>query len=755
MTVRLLASSSVAALMLAGLAHAQTTPTPPAGGGGTPTAPSTTATAQVEEVVVTANKTGAQALQKTAEAVSVINGAQLQAQGLRNIKDVATYIPDFSFAQAPASAEIYIRGIGSNNTQAGSDPDVVTEIDGVYIARPSGQLTDFIDVNDIEVLRGPQGTLYGRNAVGGVISISSLPPSHEFKGQVAVTGGNYDLGQFSGYVTGPLINDVYGSVALNYVSHDGYFKDIAPGGESTGSANHGGIKGQIRWEPLANLDATTRADLELGDDREETWDHPIEATKLPAPLANSLVGGYRDVALNLPQPIHTQFDGLSEEVNWRFAPAFSLKSITAFRDTYYKFQNDNDATELNLLDLQIREHDKQYSQELDLQYHSPRLVGVGGLYFFHDEDHETPQVAEPPSVITPAARSILIKDQPQVDSTNGAIFAQATYNLTDQLSLVAGARYTGETKSFHTVIDHNSLNPSTPGINLPGFPTAFSLSNDYYAFTPKGGINYQLTRDILFYFSVTKGYKSGGFNYSAASPVGAAFKPEKITSYEGGAKTEWLDHRLRVNITGFHYDYTDLQVAQQLAPGVQSIGNAASATINGVELEVVAKPTPHLQLTGNLSGLDAHYEQYNAASVPSALVGTINGEVCTAGPTGTTCSENASGNKLDSAPDYSGLVAADYTWDVREVGVTAHLDYAFRGRTYFDPSNVAFVSQHAYGLLNAHLGFTSPDRKWEVEFYGKNLTDKGYFIDISASAIVPEGLAGDPRTYGVRVSRSF
>ena len=189
--------------------------------------------------------------------------------------------------------------------------------------------------------------------------------------------------------------------------------------------------------------------MELGNEQMESYSNTIVAPAV-APLATSVAGSYRNVALNDPQPLKTQFGGISEEINWRFAPDLNLKSITAFRDSIYKFQNDNDATELELQDLHIREADRQYSQEINLQYVSPRLTGVAGLYYFHDEDHESVGVDVPSSVITPPARALFNGAEPQIDTNSGAIFAQATYNVTSQLSLVAGARYTGETKSFHT-----------------------------------------------------------------------------------------------------------------------------------------------------------------------------------------------------------------------------------------------------------------------------------------------------------------
>lgn len=753
---RLLMSASVTALLIvAGAAQAQAGP-PVAAQGSTPGTPPTDAAPNaVEEVVVTADKTGTRSIQRAPEAVSVVTGAQLASQGLRNVSDIAPYIPNVTFSQNTASAAIYIRGIGSNNVNAGSDPDVTTQIDGVYIARPSGQLSDFIDVQSIEVLRGPQGTLFGRNAVGGVVNIISRTPSHTPEGRVELTGGNYGLFQGAGYVTGPLADKLYGSLAFNYIRHDAYFHNIAPGGHDVGEANHGGIKGQLRWEPTETIDATTRVDVELGDEYFETFSNPIVTPPFAAPLTASVVGSYRDVALDTPQRLKTQFDGVSEELNWRFAPGWSLKSISGFRNTRYKYRNDSDATELRVQDLGVVESDRQYSQEFDLNYKTARFNGVAGLYYFHDEDHERLEVTVPPSLPTPAARSVFNNANPQIDSTSGAIFAQGSYDLTSKLSIVLGARYTGETKSIDQSYRRVSLNPVTLNVSFPGFPAAFSIDKDYYAFTPKAGLNLQLTPDALLYFAYTRGFKSGGFNFGSSSPVGASFAPEKITSYEGGAKTEWLGRRLRINLTGFYYDYSNLQVQQLLAPGVSSIGNAATAEVRGIELEVTAKPTSALQLTVNISGLDPTYDSFPAASVPGALVRFVPGEVCTSTPAGLSCSVDASGNRLNSAPTYSGLVAADYTWKVREYGVTAHLDYTFRGRAYFDPSNVVVASQGAYGLLSAHVGVTSPDRAWGVEVYGKNLTDKGYYLVTNAGGVTPDGQAGDPRTYGVRLTHAF
>jgi iron complex outermembrane receptor protein len=712
-------------------------------------APAVSTAGALQEIVVTATKTGAESLQKTPLAISVVGGEQLVSQGLRNIHDLAQFVPNVTYGQNTASAEIYIRGIGSNNIGAGSDPDVTTQVDGVYIARPSGQLSDFLDVDRIEVLRGPQGTLYGRNAVGGTINVISRKPSNESGGRVELAGGNFGFGQTEAYVTGPVVADrLQGSLAFNYIHHDPYFRNIV--GPDVGAANRGGGRAQLRWEPTADIDATTRMDLSLSDESFESYSNLITRVPFPA-LANTLVGNFRDVALGDPQLMRTKMGGVGEEVNWHISEQLALKSITAWRTTRYQFSNDNDATEKQIQFSHQQETDQQVSQEFNLQYTRERFKGVTGLYFFHDQDHQTNDVLVPPSMVTPAARALFNQVSPLVRSTSGAIFSQGTVNLTHSLSLTGGARYTSENKKMDQIYTRLSENPGKPGVPFPGFPSAFHLSNDYSAFTPKFGLDWQTTDSVLLYVSATRGYKSGGFNFSAAAPSSASFQPEKIWSYEGGAKTQWLNQRLRVNATTFYYDYTNLQVQQLIAAGVLSIGNAATARVKGAELELLAKPAGDLQLTVNFAALDARYDRFTAASVPQGLTGLVPNAICV----GITCTVDASGNYLNSAPKFSALIALDYSRPVAGLEWSAHADYAWRARTYFDPSNVAAMSQGPYGLVNAQIGLGDRAQSWRVQLWGKNLADRTYYVITSASGLSVAGFSGDPRTFGIRLTHSW
>jgi iron complex outermembrane receptor protein len=726
----LLGSSALASLLMSNLVQGQTVSraNPPAD-------------AAIQEVVVTASKTGVSKLQKTPDAISVVSGDQLSSQGVQNLKDLAQFIPNLSFNQNTASAAIYIRGIGSNNTGAGSDPDVTTQIDGVYIARPAGQMGDFLDVDRVEVLRGPQGTLYGRNAVGGTINILSKTPSKEFTGEAALSVGNYNLRQGSVYLSGPLSTSTQGSLAVNYVNHDGYFENVVAGQHDVGAANHGGVRGQLRWNVNKDIDATTRFDVAYGDEYFVTFSSLITPTAFPS-VANSLIGNFRKVSLNTPQKNRSSSGGLSEEINWHLNDAWSLKSITAARFNKYKFTNDNDSTERNLTIFASEDEDKQVSQEFDLTYTSARFKGVTGLYYFHDTDRQRSFVTVVPAGITNLAAP------PQIDSTSAAVFAQGTYNFTPEFSGLIGARYTHESKTMDQHFEGRFL---ASGAYRPGFPVDFSLERTFHAVTPKFGLNWQVTPRAMLYASVTDGYKSGGFNFGATNVATAGFRPEKLVSYEIGAKTDWLDRRLRLNATVFSYDYTDLQVLQLISSGVTSIGNAATAKVQGVELELIAKPTSAVKLTANLSTLDATYKSYPGAVVPSALVPFVTGVVCV----GSVCTADASGHRMNAAPKLSGMAAIDYT--TTGFGgrtVNAHLDYTWRDRTFFDPSNVDVMSQKAYGLVNAQIGIALSSN-WGLQLWGKNLGDAKYFLVTAGSGTVPNGQPGDPRTVGMKLTHNW
>jgi iron complex outermembrane receptor protein len=705
--------------------------------------------AGLDEIVVTADRTGLRALQETPIAVSVVDGDLMDQQGLNTVTDLVAYVPNLAVSRNISGSIVSLRGIGSNG---GTDPSVATQVDGVYISN-SVAFTDFFDVERVEVLRGPQGTLYGRNTTGGTINFISRRPSDEFGGRMQVSYGNFAAVEASGYVTGPVLGDTLtASLALTYRERDAFFENIAPGGADIDTNNNGGARLQVRWEPAANIDATTRIDYFTADQFIESYDHLLAPLPFAAPLANSLVGSFDEVALNFDQSMTLRTSGISEEINWNFAENFTLTSITSARRFQSRAQNDNDATELNLLAFRSGSDTEQFSQEVDLRYDGDALNFVAGVYYFSATDNPSSRVTAPPSVFTPANRSAARAALPTLETESIAVFANADYEIIDNLSVILGLRYTEETTSFTQHFTATSLNPATFNANLAGFPVNFSIEDSDNALTPKFGLDYEVSDDIFLYASATRGFKSGGFNGQATSPLTAGYAPELIWSYEVGAKTEWFEDRLRLNVTGFRYDYTDLQVRQLLGPGNSVIANAASATVEGIEVEMLARPSPDLQFSAIGSFLDARYESFPTASIPGGFSPYVPNQNCVGG----VCTIDASGNFLSDAPEWSGMFAVDYTPTIGAYELAFHVDYSYRSERYFDPSNVAIASQDGYGLLNGNIRFSPLDNSgWEIGLFGRNLTDEDYYQTVSGNGIVPGGIVGDPRTYGVRVGVSW
>lgn len=713
------------AAAVGGKAAAQTAPT--SDNGNTPGS-------QVAEVVVTATRTGSTKLQQTPLAISALSGKQLDQTMMTSVKDLSGITPNLIISQSTTFAEIYVRGVGSNNTGNGSDPDVTVQVDGVYLARPFTQFADFLDVERVEVLRGPQGTLYGRNAAGGTINVISLAPSSTFHGEEQLTVGNYGSVQNQFYVTGPLVSDqLLGSLAVNYTRHDPYQTNIGTGGP-VGDENDGGVRGQLRYQPNDRLNMTTRFDFSFVGDHLENADEIL--TPLPASLVaqgalnNTILGNYRAVSLNTPQHVAISTYGLAEEVNYVLDDHLSLKSLTAARTAVNKGLVDSDYTNLNQAYVFQGESEKEFTQELDLVGHYRLAEFVAGLYYFHEDDQSSTFIARP-------AAHLRINAPPYTRTNSEAAFAQGTYHLTPTFSATVGVRYTTDQKQFYQ--DYNFVNLTT-GVPTGAPAALFHLNHNYDAITPKLDLNWQVRPNVMAYFSVTEGYKSGGYNYVSSSAATAAFAPEKLTSYEIGEKSDWFDRRLRFNVTGFYYDYSDLQVNQLISPGVVSISNAANATVKGVEVEIVAIPISGLNLTANVSRLDATYSRFPNAPLAAALgTGTID----------------ATGHYLDAAPPYSAYLSARYGWDWGPGDAYVQAEYSWQDRVFYDPSNFLDTSQGAYGLVNLYAGYNWGHKGWQAQLWVKNLTDAQYLTSALANGLVPTGEAGAPRTFGVRFTKKW
>jgi iron complex outermembrane receptor protein len=680
-----------------------------------PAGANTAPVSQLQEVVVTATKAGATAAQKTPLAITALSATDVDRLLINNVRDLASLTPNMAIAQNTGYAQIYIRGIGSNNVFNGSDPSSTINVDGVYIARPFSQFANFLDVERVEILRGPQGTLYGRNSIGGTINVISRQPTDTPDAKIQLTGGNYGLLQGEAYLSGPIVpGKVQASLSGSYANHDDYFKNIVAGTPGLGNEDVRSLRGQLRVQVTDGIDATTRADWSSEDDR------VVGYSKLLLPynaMTNSILGDFSRIAQNTRTHTLVRAKGVSEDVFAALSDNVKLRSITAYRENNFSDRLDTDASNVDTTVSNLQEDQHQFSQELNLSGRWERLQYIAGAYFIHEVDQTN-------NLIEYHALGRLLASHPGTTADAWALYTQFDYHLTDKLTATAGVRYTDERKRIDQDITFTLTSSGAP---ITGFPSSYSTSREFRSTTPKFGIEYQLDANKLLYVSATKGFKSGGFNVSSTDP-NQGFEPEEVWSYEVGSKNDFFEHRVRANLTGFYYDYTNLQVSAFSRPGFVDITNAATATVKGIELEAAWMPIADLQLAASGSVLSARYDRYIAST----------GDV--------------SGNYLNSAPRHTAHVSAQYDWHLARAVWSLRGEYALTGEQFFTPQNTLINSQGSYRLLNASVSYAPVAATWRVELWGKNLTDEQYVTTTASYPAVIAGRPGDPRIFGVRLT---
>ncbi len=702
--------------------------------------------AGLQEVTVTATKTGETAAQSTALALTVYGADEMSQRAIGNINGIFADTPGLQLTDLSGYTQLFIRGVGSNTVYVGSDPSSTLSVDGVYQARPLSFTTDFLDVDRVEVLKGPQGTLYGRNAIGGAINVISRAPSSTLTGELQLSGGNYGEVGAQGYISGPLGDSgMLGSLALNRYTHDFYLDNVSTGG-GVENADHYGTHGQLLIPFSSAASLTLRGNYAYSSDA--FGGDPKLLVPIGVPLDDSILGDYRTVALNAPAYSTFKQFGLAADFVLHLSDTMTLKSLTAYQNFWGELGLDADSSSLNILytiENPIRQH--QISEELNLNATWDALTYVVGAYYFTEND------AEPLTVLVPGANVANLNSGKIVDESE-ALYGQAEYHFTPKLSAIVGLRYTHESKDYSqwnswvASADPAQVN-NAPVIGPPYFPPAFVVmpSRSWSATTPKFGVNYTPTDNILTYVSATRGFKSGGFDFGSPTAQDATngYNPEYLWAYELGVKSEWFQHRLRVNLDGFFYQYSDMQVEVFVPPANAITENAATSHISGVDLEVAARPIAPLELHTTLAYLHARYENF-----PGAYVNPFG-------------NFNASGNALNQAPDWAYTGGATYTFGLGHLGSAyAGVDYTGQSRVYFTPANngVGGVTgypqqQGDYGLLSARAGWNSPDSRWNFVVIGLNLTQRQYVTGTVNYGAGVAGRPGDPRTVRGQVTYKF
>jgi len=722
-------------------------------------------------------------------AVTALSAEQLAREQAVDLSGVQGTIPNVNLVQgrgSTSSANIFIRGIGQPDALQTFDPAVGIYVDGVYISRIQGALFNLFDVDHIEVLRGPQGTLYGKNTIGGAINIISKKPDlDDFHAAGSIAYGRFDQVLANAYATVPLVTDKMAfSLAGVYDKRDGIVTDPLTGYKYN-NHNNQAVRGILWAEPNDRLSISIEADYER-QRSDLTLGYPT------APLIAVDLGTGKPVLLSPPYPYgpydykaSTGFTpghgqkldhwGVEGTINYELSDAFSLTSITAYRHLISDDYIDIDGTQYQLGDVYVGERQHQISQELQLKYNSDRLKGVFGLYYLH-EDVASHQEAYADDYLqlfgTPLDFIRYIDDDQKTDSY--AAFGQLTYNLTDRLSLTAGLRYTREKKRYDrlTTTHSNAFPPLDGKFAFPGgLPAPYNGDDSvtFDAWTPSAALSYKPTRDTLLYVSAARGFKSGGFNGRVNSVADVTqivdgkpvivpyFKPETVWTYEAGAKGDFLNGRVHLSGDVFYSDYRNFQA--RVGGGTTGVGangsfpvlNAGKLRIWGIEFEGAMKPTEHWNIRTSFGYLNAKYLEFN----DGRRLPPVGSDAFSCNPTGhhVTC-------KPAFAPPITFSLGSDYSFELGNAGtLTLGGDVRFVDKQYLSVDNRRpGLYEPGYWLANAYVQYDLPGGNYYLRAGVKNLTNTLYKTDaqeFSSVANIQTVYYGDPRTWTVTAGFRF
>ena len=729
-----------------------------------------TTNAAIGEVVITARHR-TEDPQKVPVAVSVLTDQFIAKTNTLDIEQIAQLEPSvqFSFFNA-RNANINIRGLGNNVGLAndGLAPGVGFYVDGVYYARPAGATFDLVDLDQVEVLRGPQGTLFGKNTTAGAIDITTKAPTFTPEAIGEITGGNYGTFQAKADLSGPLVADKL-AARLSFATneHNGYLTNIYDGKGSDAERDLN-LRAQVLYTP--NSDIKVRIIGDYNRQISNCCDEVLAGIVRPpngknfTTLAESF--GYtpvvdpfnREADTNSQIQARQEQGGVSAQVDWAL-PGATLTSISAWRFWNWWPANDSDYTPLSVLtEAQNGDKEDQYSQELRIASTGVhKLDYVGGLYFFDEQIH-----ALGGSHYGNAASAFLLGAAVPSVVANGydldfnsyyftksyAAYGQATWHVIPRLNITGGLRYTYDQKngSFDQVASGGATLPGSlqPLRNALGTSDVFTVNYSQGNLSGLATVSYQLTPDILTYVTYARGNKSGGLNLTQLPPgASSVIAPETIDSVEGGAKTAFFDHRLILNADLFWENDTNYQAnLYNSALGKQYLSNVPKVRSQGVEIDAQAQPVNHVSLYGSLTYDDAVYASY------------ANG-VC--GLENITLSHcNLSGAPLAGVPRWAASAGGEVSQPLKlgshEAETYLGVDYSFRSSLYSASTDSIYSRLPSLNLVNARLGLRAANGRWDAYIFARNLLNQNYFLFIApgvGNTGALDGELGDPRTFGV------
>jgi iron complex outermembrane receptor protein len=765
--------------------------------------------AVVEEIIVTAQKRE-QTLQEVSLPVTAISMDRIQTNQVITLEDLQYIAPSLSFGNALGVAKIYLRGVGLNDQTSGIDPSVALHVDGAVINDPTAHFTSLFDLERVEVLRGPQGILYGRNATGGSINIVTAKPTRELSGYGRVTYGDYNLIVAEGAVSGPLTGMISGRIAYRGLWRDGYGTNEATG-HDVDDANHQAVRAHLEFDFNEDVNLLVTGEYYREDDnalgshfKRATFPQfltdptltPAEAASI-APLG---IGGYPVGKRNYA----SEFDPINEKetwavtgtLSWALNENFTVVDIANYRYVDGLYAHDFDGSGVvNRYDITGQpptihsrtQTSDQVSNELQLQYAGERLNGLLAFYYFQQDIDATNRSGASPFGGLPVPgltrQRVFLTGTGSTESWS--MFANITYDLTAQLALKLGARYTEEDRSIASdnFIQVFRNPPFVPGVVTPldtlapfslppfvvdrdgipvgnrgNFPIEAKASDKRSTdnFSPMAGLEWRPSDDLMLYYTYSEGFKSA-VGQLAQTDSGVA-EPETIQNHEFGAKTRWLDGSLILNVALFAYDMQDVQLARTLPAGGGGTGfvnifeNAAQMEGKGVEMELYWQATDQLSLSAGVSILDVQFVEYNSVDNFDPCLVLVK------------CAPpvlSFKGNSPRYTPDLAFNIHGVYDIPLEPYGYSGTLslsgDVSYKGEQFFSEANNDVERSDAYLFGDASISWTSADQHWHASLWGKNLGDK--FAEAGSFTVSLSRTVGafflPPRTYGFTLGYDF
>ena len=678
------------------------------------------------EIIVTAQKR-AESSQRVPISIAAVDAETLASAGVVTLDSVQRLTPGMTISTIGSgfASYTYIRGAGTNVFDIGADPSVAYFVDEIYQAGTSGLQPDLLDVERIEVLKGPQGTLFGRNAAAGAVSIVTKRPEAEFNAWARAGVGTHKLFEASAGVTGPLSSDdkLRFRLAAAHRERDGIVKDLT-GGKNPGYLDNYSARGSLEYvgDTVTALISADIVRMRNG----MTPQYITTANKA------SLINSVALAALPAGEDMyHRYFNvegyekqnafNLTGRLEWDLGGA-TLTSVSGYRKNRFWRLQDHDGSLANAWVFNNVERNRTLSQELRLSGESDTLQWVLGGYYYDNKAFRRDQAIIGPDFAVPAFAAFPGDYSHNLDTTSYAAFGQIKFDLTDQLSIVGGARYTHDKK-----VSNQDSDPAGP---VPRFNAAVKRS--WNSFDPAITLQFQASTNVMLYASYKQGFKSGGFQSLPATAALAAqpFDPEDVTAYEVGFKSQMLDRRVQFNVAGFWNEMSNQQILRLLSPTVTFVDNAGHTRAKGFDATLSVLPVKNFRIDGAMTVQKARFTKY--------LSGT----------------SDFSGNHQLRSPDFMASLSAEYTVPLGNGEIALRGDVFHQSKVYFDGANLSLPGgfQPGYTLANAQIAFRPGQGNLEVSLWAKNLTSEKYFRNIAIQGTAGIGVPGEPLTAGMSLS---